>query len=158
MLPRQVRQAPQARVLLQRSLRLLRCSCAARSRAEHSLMLLQAAGFGLAEKTEPAYRQHIDNAPLRLFTSQPRTFFLCQRQGGGLWACGEDGALTRQSDMRYWTFFPATGLLQALLCPDTCFDAIQVADFGLAEKTELGGTMTTICGTPQYVAPEVIQV
>lgn len=35
---------------------------------------------------------------------------------------------------------------------------IKIADFGLAAKTEPGGTMSTICGTPQYVAPEVIKV
>lgn len=34
---------------------------------------------------------------------------------------------------------------------------IKIADFGLAAKTEPGGTMSTICGTPQYVAPEVIK-
>lgn len=108
-------------MLLQRSLRLLWClyfRMAARSREKHSVMLLQAADFGLAEKTEPAYHKHIENAPLRLFSFQPRTFLLCQRQGGGLWAGGGDGALTRQSDMRHWTFFPAAGLHGALLWPD----------------------------------------
>ena len=31
------------------------------------------------------------------------------------------------------------------------------ADFGLAKKA-VGNTLETVCGTPQYVAPEVIQV
>lgn len=43
-----------------------------------------------------------------------------------------------------------------LASPDDITD-IKVADFGLAEKTLPGGTMKTICGTPQYVAPEIIQ-
>ena len=30
------------------------------------------------------------------------------------------------------------------------------ADFGLAKKA-VGNTLETVCGTPQYVAPEVIQ-
>jgi hypothetical protein len=33
---------------------------------------------------------------------------------------------------------------------------VKIADFGLAKKAVDG--MNTICGTPQYVAPEVIQV
>lgn len=34
--------------------------------------------------------------------------------------------------------------------------AVKIADFGLAKMTD-GEAMETICGTPQYVAPEVIQ-
>ena len=34
---------------------------------------------------------------------------------------------------------------------------IKIADFGLAKKA-LESAMETVCGTPQYVAPEVIQV
>ena len=35
---------------------------------------------------------------------------------------------------------------------------IKIADFGLAKLTNpQNGQMETICGTPQYVAPEVIQ-
>ena len=34
---------------------------------------------------------------------------------------------------------------------------IKIADFGLAKKAA-ESAMDTICGTPQYVAPEVIQV
>ena len=34
---------------------------------------------------------------------------------------------------------------------------IKIADFGLAKKAA-ETAMDTICGTPQYVAPEVIQV
>ena len=34
---------------------------------------------------------------------------------------------------------------------------VKIADFGLAKKAA-ESAMNTICGTPQYVAPEVIQV
>jgi calcium/calmodulin-dependent protein kinase I len=34
---------------------------------------------------------------------------------------------------------------------------VKIADFGLAKKAQ-ESQMETICGTPQYVAPEVIQV
>ena len=34
---------------------------------------------------------------------------------------------------------------------------VKIADFGLAKKAR-ENAMDTICGTPQYVAPEVIQV
>ena len=34
---------------------------------------------------------------------------------------------------------------------------VKIADFGLAKKAA-ESQMETICGTPQYVAPEVIQV
>jgi serine/threonine protein kinase len=32
---------------------------------------------------------------------------------------------------------------------------VKIADFGLAKRS--AGAMSTVCGTPQYVAPEVIQ-
>lgn len=44
-----------------------------------------------------------------------------------------------------------------LLAAPMAITDIKIADFGLAAKTEPGGTMSTICGTPQYVAPEVIK-
>ena len=36
---------------------------------------------------------------------------------------------------------------------------VKIADFGLAKRSAAGaaGQMSTVCGTPQYVAPEVIQ-
>lgn len=34
---------------------------------------------------------------------------------------------------------------------------IKIADFGLA-KNQANGSLQTVCGTPQYVAPEVIMV
>ena len=41
-----------------------------------------------------------------------------------------------------------------LATPDdiTC---VKIADFGLAKRS--ADAMSTVCGTPQYVAPEVIQ-
>jgi serine/threonine protein kinase len=33
---------------------------------------------------------------------------------------------------------------------------VKIADFGLAKRSA-AGAMSTVCGTPQYVAPEVIQ-
>ena len=35
--------------------------------------------------------------------------------------------------------------------------SIKIADFGLAKK-QAQAQLSTICGTPQYVAPEVIRV
>ena len=35
---------------------------------------------------------------------------------------------------------------------------IKIADFGLARRYMGASAMTTICGTPQYVAPEIIKV
>ena len=34
---------------------------------------------------------------------------------------------------------------------------IKIADFGLARRYMGASAMTTICGTPQYVAPEIIK-
>eukprot|EP00951_Prasinocladus_malaysianus_P035962 scaffold374784_cov48-Prasinocladus_malaysianus.AAC.1 len=35
---------------------------------------------------------------------------------------------------------------------------IKIADFGLAKHVDNRGYFTTVCGSPQYVAPEVVQV
>lgn len=35
---------------------------------------------------------------------------------------------------------------------------IKLSDFGLARFLEKASVMTTLCGTPQYVAPEVIKI
>lgn len=43
-----------------------------------------------------------------------------------------------------------------LLAKQNDITHIKIADFGLAKKA--AESMDTICGTPQYVAPEVIQV
>lgn len=40
---------------------------------------------------------------------------------------------------------------------ETGIPAVKIADFGLAKKMK-ESQMQTICGTPQYVAPEVILV
>ena len=46
-----------------------------------------------------------------------------------------------------------------LLAAPGDISAIKIADFGLAKKaTRADGVLDTICGTPQYVAPEVIAV
>ena len=34
---------------------------------------------------------------------------------------------------------------------------LKIADFGLSKKLSGDGTMDTMCGTPLYVAPEVLQ-
>ena len=44
-----------------------------------------------------------------------------------------------------------------LLATPTDITKVKIADFGLAKKAA-ESQMDTICGTPQYVAPEVIQV
>ena len=44
-----------------------------------------------------------------------------------------------------------------LLANQNDMTRIKIADFGLAKKAA-ESAMDTICGTPQYVAPEVIQV
>jgi serine/threonine protein kinase len=36
-----------------------------------------------------------------------------------------------------------------------CCRQVKIADFGLAKQS--ADAMSTVCGTPQYVAPEVIQ-
>ena len=33
---------------------------------------------------------------------------------------------------------------------------LKVADFGFAKKVPIGGKTFTLCGTPEYLAPEVI--
>eukprot|EP01125_Pyxidicula_operculata_P015676 TRINITY_DN5345_c0_g1_i2.p1 TRINITY_DN5345_c0_g1~~TRINITY_DN5345_c0_g1_i2.p1 ORF type:complete len:406 (-),score=50.77 TRINITY_DN5345_c0_g1_i2:38-1255(-) len=38
------------------------------------------------------------------------------------------------------------------------FGNIKISDFGLARMTERSEMMTTLCGTPQYVAPEIIRM
>ncbi|KIY91268.1 calcium/calmodulin-dependent protein kinase I [Monoraphidium neglectum] len=42
-----------------------------------------------------------------------------------------------------------------LAAPDD-ITKVKIADFGLAKRSA-AGAMSTVCGTPQYVAPEVIQ-
>ena len=37
------------------------------------------------------------------------------------------------------------------------FSNIKIADFGLAKAIDNRGYLTTVCGSPQYVAPEVVQ-
>lgn len=44
-----------------------------------------------------------------------------------------------------------------LLAESGDINTVKVADFGLAKKFAGGGALSTICGTPQYVAPEVIK-
>ena len=44
-----------------------------------------------------------------------------------------------------------------LLASPSDIQKVKIADFGLAKKAQ-ESQMETICGTPQYVAPEVIQV
>ena len=44
-----------------------------------------------------------------------------------------------------------------LLTIENDISMLKIADFGLAKKAQ-EAAMNTICGTPQYVAPEVIQV
>ena len=44
-----------------------------------------------------------------------------------------------------------------LLATPNDIHRVKIADFGLAKKAA-ESAMATICGTPQYVAPEVIQV
>lgn len=44
-----------------------------------------------------------------------------------------------------------------LLATPADITKVKIADFGLAKKAQ-ESQMETICGTPQYVAPEVIQV
>ena len=47
-------------------------------------------------------------------------------------------------------------LQNLLLVSHEDISKIKIADFGLAKKA-LESAMETVCGTPQYVAPEVIQ-
>lgn len=44
-----------------------------------------------------------------------------------------------------------------LLSKSNDINSIKIADFGLAKKYGQAA-LSTICGTPQYVAPEVIKV
>lgn len=55
-----------------------------------------------------------------------------------------------------WVAHRDVKLENLLLAAPADITSIKIADFGLAAKTEPNGTMTTVCGTPQYVAPEVI--
>ena len=45
-------------------------------------------------------------------------------------------------------------LENVLLCED---GYIKVADFGLSKNIEMGEQAYTLCGTPEYLAPEIIQ-
>uniref|UniRef100_A0A061RYX8 Meiosis-specific serine/threonine-protein kinase MEK1 n=1 Tax=Tetraselmis sp. GSL018 TaxID=582737 RepID=A0A061RYX8_9CHLO len=38
------------------------------------------------------------------------------------------------------------------------FSQIKIVDFGLAKHVDNRGYLTTVCGSPQYVAPEVLQI
>ena len=43
-----------------------------------------------------------------------------------------------------------------LLLADASADIVKLADFGLSKDTSDGGQMATCCGSPSYVAPEVL--
>ena len=64
----------------------------------------------------------------------------------------------------YCLFFCCRGVVHRdlklenlLLTIENDISKLKIADFGLAKKAQ-EAAMNTICGTPQYVAPEVIQV
>ncbi len=49
---------------------------------------------------------------------------------------------------------PPVQLENLLLVSKDDITRLKIADFGLAKQS--AGALTTVCGTPQYVAPEVI--
>ena len=64
----------------------------------------------------------------------------------------------------FWSFVCSRGVVHRdlklenlLLTIENDISKLKIADFGLAKKAQ-EAAMNTICGTPQYVAPEVIQV
>jgi serine/threonine protein kinase len=53
---------------------------------------------------------------------------------------------------------PFTLIVNDILVLLDKYGNIKISDFGLARLTEESSMMTTLCGTPQYVAPEIINI
>nr|XP_043868592.1 cGMP-dependent protein kinase 1-like [Solea senegalensis] len=85
--------------------------------------------------------------------------------GGELWTLLRDRGSFDDSITRFYTgcviealaFLHARGIIYRDLKPENIIlDHKEIVDFGFAKKVGLGKKTWTFCGTPEYVAPEII--